>query len=128
MNSKTVGFYDKYHKQNDRTNKLINRDNITYWHIIRLVEKSVGNFSDKKILDIGCGVGTLSFYFSNMGAIVLGVDVSDRAIQLAKHTQLQTGCSSVKFIQSSLSGTDEVSAPKKRYSRWIRSDHLHRSN
>ncbi len=111
MSSKTESFYDNYHKQNLKNRKIINRNNVTYWHIIRLIEKVHLNIARKKVLDIGCGVGPLSFYLSNLGAFVLGIDVSARAIALAKYTQLETRSDSVKFIHSSLSGTDDKSAP-----------------
>ncbi len=112
MKSKTVAFYDVYHKQNNKTNHLIGRDNITYWHIIRLLEKAEPHLTNKKVLDIGCGVGTLPFYLAQRGAVVLGVDVSERAIALAQYTQIQTQTSSVKFRQTALSGTNDVRAPK----------------
>lgn len=114
MPSKTVAFYDRYHIQNAKNTKIITRNNITYWHIIRLIEKASKDLNDKKILDIGCGVGSLSFYLSHHGAVVLGIDVSERAIALAKYTQIQTKSSSVKFIQSSLSGTGDSNAPTKQ--------------
>lgn len=103
MSSSLVKFYDTYHKQNARNIKLISRNNITYWHIIRLIEKAEKHLPGKKVLDVGCGVGSLSFYLSHKGAIVLAIDVSERAIQLAKYTQIQTKSSSIKFVRAGLS-------------------------
>ena len=52
--------------------------------------KKFGNRSEKlplkdiKILDIGCGGGLLSEPLSRLGAIVTGIDASDRNIKIAK--------------------------------------------
>lgn len=103
MTSNVAKFYDLYHKKNNKTNKLIDRNNITYWKVIRLIERAEKSLEKKLILDIGCGVGTLSFFLSHKGAVVLGIDISERAISLARYTQLQTRSSSVKFVQKGLS-------------------------
>jgi len=41
-------------------------------------------FSDKKMLEIGCGIGRLAGLFSNIFSSYTGVDVSDRMIEIAK--------------------------------------------
>ncbi len=112
MRSKTISFYDYYHNQNSKTIKVISRNNVTYWRIIRLIEKSQKSFRGKKVLDIGCGVGSLSFYLARLGAIVLGIDVSARAISLAKFTQLHNKLS-LKFLHSALTSADDKTVPVK---------------
>jgi len=37
----------------------------------------------QKVLDLGCGVGHISYYFAKSGADVLGIDVSESALKLA---------------------------------------------
>ena len=39
---------------------------------------------DKKILDVGCGNGNISLFLGNKGYIVKGIDVSNKAIEIAK--------------------------------------------
>lgn len=115
MNPETVAFYNSYHLKNNKTNKLIDRNNKTYWWIIRLIEQAKPKLHNIRALDLGCGVGTLSFFMSQRGAIVLGIDVSTRAIQLAKYTQLQTKAASVKFLVTTLNSLHS-SLSKKRHS------------
>ena len=59
-------------------------------YIKESIIKKFGNRSEKlplkdiKILDIGCGGGLLSEPLSRLGAIVTGIDASDRNIKIAK--------------------------------------------
>jgi len=41
------------------------------------------NLRDKIILDAGCGIGDFSFYLSDMGADVIGVDINEGKIAIA---------------------------------------------
>ncbi|MBW3672154.1 MAG: class I SAM-dependent methyltransferase, partial [Acidobacteria bacterium] len=55
------------------------------------------SFSPRMILDFGCGVGRLAIPFSETGAEVLGVDVSNAMIgQAARHAK-QRGVSNARF-------------------------------
>lgn len=40
----------------------------------------------KKILDIGCGAGTVDFYLASQGHKVLGLDISERAVKTCGET------------------------------------------
>jgi 2-polyprenyl-3-methyl-5-hydroxy-6-metoxy-1,4-benzoquinol methylase len=44
----------------------------------------LGNIEGKRILDVGCGVGRLSFYLASKGADVTGIDLSNNFIKHCK--------------------------------------------
>lgn len=96
-------FYDKFHKKNDKFSKLISSNNFSYFYILEfLQEHYMEEFSEKKILDIGCGVGTLALFFSKLGANVVGLDISERAIKIAKNAKKENKIKNLKFIVSEL--------------------------
>jgi len=51
-------------------------------YLPRLVDYA--GYRDKLVLDVGCGVGTDLVRFARGGAVVHGVDLSEKAIELAK--------------------------------------------
>jgi ubiquinone/menaquinone biosynthesis C-methylase UbiE len=51
-------------------------------HLLRLVDFS--SFRDKKVLQVGCDVGTDLILFAKHGAHVTGIDLSERAVQLTE--------------------------------------------
>ena len=53
------------------------------------VEELLGDVKGKKLLDAGCGEGYLSRYYSKKGAIVTGVDISSRLIEIGKEISEQ---------------------------------------
>lgn len=52
-------------------------------NVLRILEKCVGPFKGKVILDIGCGFGENSYSMKKSGAYVYGVDPDKKAIQYA---------------------------------------------
>lgn len=57
----------------------------------------------RTILDIGCGVGALSFYFARHGAkAVAGLDVSSRAIDIAQVAQAELRLPNLFFKRGEL--------------------------
>jgi ubiquinone/menaquinone biosynthesis C-methylase UbiE len=49
------------------------------------VEKLLGDVSGKNLLDAGCGEGYLSRYYTEKGALVTGVDISGKLIEMCKN-------------------------------------------
>jgi ubiquinone/menaquinone biosynthesis C-methylase UbiE len=57
-----------------------------------------GDISDKKILDLGCGNGWISMSLGISGAIVYGIDISPRRIEIANKYLKENGLeNNVKF-------------------------------
>jgi 2-polyprenyl-3-methyl-5-hydroxy-6-metoxy-1,4-benzoquinol methylase len=54
-----------------------------YHHIYRYW-RAQKYYHNKKVLDVGCGYGYGSFVLSNVSKKVVGIDISDEAIQIAK--------------------------------------------
>ncbi len=67
-------------------NKLVGEDG-TYYHkevIVPEVLKQLGDITNKKILDLGCGQGFFCRILANHKAIVTGIDLSKSLIEYAK--------------------------------------------
>lgn len=56
---------------------------------ISRIPEELKKIGARKVLDLGCGSGWLSVYLARQGFEVLGVDVSEQAINLAKTWALQ---------------------------------------
>lgn len=54
--------------------------------------RRVINFKDKKLLDLGCGPGRLSFEFAKKCKYVLGIDYSNSFIEIAKNNNKFENC------------------------------------
>jgi len=95
--SKAVSqFYDQYHQKNDHFHKVINKKNFTYYYLFELMAQAgIEDVQGLKILDVGCGVGTMSLYFAAHGAQVSGIDISPRAISIAQAAAKDLGLKNV---------------------------------
>lgn len=91
ITQKNKAFYNVFHKNTTMQTKLITENNFTYQTILGVFNKHIK--STDTILDVGCGIGVISLYFGNKCKSVYGIDVSDKAITLAKksaeHLNLQ---------------------------------------
>jgi len=76
-----VNTYEDFHKGYKTHKRVIKENNFTYKNILRILNK-IDN-RRKKVLDIGCGTGTLAFYIAKNGGVVKGVDISTNAIRAA---------------------------------------------
>ena len=55
------------------------------------IDRVTGGLSGKRVLDVGCGGGILSESMAQMGAQVLGIDLSTKALSVAKLHMLESG-------------------------------------
>lgn len=96
-------FYNIYHKKNNPFYKVIGKNNFTYFYLLELLDLCKISIQNKKILDIGCGVGTMCLYFADNNAqAVVGLDISDRAINIAQNARKSLGLKNVIFRNSEL--------------------------
>lgn len=49
------------------------------------------SYKDKRVLEIGCGIGTAAISFLQAGCIYKGIDISDRSIEIAKQRLMLYG-------------------------------------
>ena len=57
---------------------------------LNYIDRQAG-LAGKTVLDVGCGGGILSESMAGMGAVVTGIDLSDKALQVAKLHLLESG-------------------------------------
>lgn len=55
------------------------------------IEQVAGGIDGKRVVDVGCGGGILSESMARKGAQVIGIDLSDKAIGVARLHQLESG-------------------------------------
>ncbi len=61
----------------------------------------VGGLSGKRVLDIGCGEGANSILLAKLGAHATGIDISPKAIEIAKESAALSGVSQqTRFVCS----------------------------
>ena len=76
--------YEKYHKETKAQKRVIDCKNFTYRLLLQTIEPQLA--SGRRVLDIGCGAGTLSFYLANKGLKAMGIDISTKAIKACRLT------------------------------------------
>ncbi len=55
------------------------------------IEQVIAGLADRRVLDVGCGGGILAEAMAERGARVLGIDLSDQALGVAKLHGLESG-------------------------------------
>jgi SAM-dependent methyltransferase len=106
-----MSFYNRYHRQNKHIQaKVISKKNYTYASILGFITSYVKK-PGATVLDIGCGVGTIDFYLASVGFNVTGIDISDRAIALAKQSAQTLKLESKTTFLTANIDTDPVNLP-----------------
>lgn len=95
MTSQTKRVHEKYHQSTKPQHKLIKENDFTYRHIISSIRPYLQ--PGIKILDIGCGAGSIDFYLGNLGYNVTGIDISSLAIDSCIRTSKNLKLKNVKF-------------------------------
>lgn len=70
-----------------RNSKLLTKENEPQADVVRFVrflKKNRFDADGKTVLDLGSGTGRNSFYFAELGAKVIGFEISDTALKIAK--------------------------------------------
>jgi ubiquinone/menaquinone biosynthesis C-methylase UbiE len=67
-------------------------------HIPAFAEFS--RWSGKRVLEIGCGIGTDTVNFARAGARVTAVDLSDRSLEIARKRAEIYGLTNITFVQA----------------------------
>lgn len=74
-------FYERYHQKTSLQKRIVDINHFTYKFVINIILKFMrGN----KVLDIGCGAGTLDLFLADRGISVLGIDISNKAVRTAE--------------------------------------------
>jgi 2-polyprenyl-6-hydroxyphenyl methylase / 3-demethylubiquinone-9 3-methyltransferase len=55
------------------------------------IDRLAGGFAGKRVLDVGCGGGILAESMAAQGGKVLGIDLSDKALGVAKLHKIESG-------------------------------------
>ncbi len=98
-NSKLI--HEIYHKTTKKQLRIIKLNNFTYRHILQYLNKYIPEKSNKEILDIGSGAGSLSFYLAAKGNRVTGIDISTKAIEECKKSSKILNLKNISFLRAS---------------------------
>lgn len=98
--------YNTFHSKSAALRKIPDKKNFTYRLLIDFLKNNLFNmkaFQGKSILDLGCGVGSVSLYLAHSGYDVTGIDISINAINAARKAQKNLNIKNVKFILGDVS-------------------------
>jgi len=94
-NKKLKEYYEEFHKKCCIQTKVLSSNNFTYHIVLAFIDKYLR--PNMKVLDIGCGIGTISLYIASKGNKVLGIDISEKAINAAQKTAELLGIENASF-------------------------------
>jgi 2-polyprenyl-6-hydroxyphenyl methylase/3-demethylubiquinone-9 3-methyltransferase len=63
------------------------------------IERYTGPLSQQRVLDVGCGGGLLAEAMARKGAQVLGIDMAERSLRVARLHALEAGLANVAYRQ-----------------------------
>jgi len=74
--------YEEFHKNAGIQTKIVSKNDFTYHIVLSFIDKYLQ--PNMKVLDVGCGIGTISLYIATKGNEVFGIDISEKAISAAQ--------------------------------------------
>jgi len=81
-NKNLKNFYNKVYLKGEDKHFTIKRESVSLPEIKEVLKQI--SWKGKKVLDVGCGTGLFAFSAAKKGAVVLGVDFSVEAIEIAQ--------------------------------------------
>ncbi len=87
--------YDDFHTSTSPQLKFITEKNFTYRLLLEEINKYIK--ANEKILDIGCGAGTLGLYIGKKRKQAVGIDISRKAVESANESAKRLNLKNVIF-------------------------------
>jgi 2-polyprenyl-3-methyl-5-hydroxy-6-metoxy-1,4-benzoquinol methylase len=92
-----------YHKTVGETGDSYHRTNVN-----PVIFDILGDIKDRSVLDLACGQGYLSRILARKGATVIGVDLSEKMLEIARASEISESLG-VKYIKCSSANMSEIS-------------------
>jgi len=71
--------------------------------------------NDSKVIDIGCGTGSLAFYLSDKCRYVLGIELSKKMVDYANSRKKENNISNVQFLHGDAGKVSELTKDRFDY-------------
>lgn len=81
---KVRGFYNNFAKDYDKNRYASEDQKFNDTFAKKIVAEIVGDCNGKMVLDCGCGTGRFVEFFYKAGAVIVGSDISDNMLKIAK--------------------------------------------
>lgn len=90
------GFYETFHEKTQAPGAILNDSDFAYGNIVAFIRNHVQR--EAKVLDVGCGNGTLSIFMASQGCTVTALDISNQAVMQATMGAKNLGVAGITFV------------------------------